>query len=457
MMKQPAKSFRRAPLKKRRPSRREQGVALVMVLTVVAVITMFVSEMTQNTTTSFQVAVSERDQLKAEYIAKSGLNLTRLLIAKEPQIRMAISPIYQMLAGHRPPQINVWRFADSILAPFANLQAAKQSMPTTGIDFSQMRGLTDTGGTFEITTQPENTMLNLNDPLFLSGNDAARSVAMQLYALMGGFQTNSPFDSMFNTLDPDGQATTRLDIVSDVVDWWDSALNEQRTIFDPGSLQVTSAGGEDDIYSRFTDPYRVKNAPFDSLEELRMIRGVSDDFWATFVQTDPEDPRTRRVTVYGSGAVNPNEARPEVLLARLCSYSGISIQPLCQEPAQAMAFTVLFSTVRMLMPISLFETGDAFLQFMQGKGEMYSMLAAFPMAKTLLQWQPITIPADVAPQMGKAFITSAAIFSIQSIGRVGHTTVRMNSVVNFDPGWQPPQMTTAKMSGLGIFIHYRLD
>ena len=451
----PRRASRRT--RRRRAARREQGVALVMVLTIVAMISVFVAEMSQNTSTAFQMAVSERDRLRAEYIARSGLNLTRLLIAKEPEIRKIIAPIYSMMLGHGPPQINVWTFANEILMPFANYQSAKEQGAGVGIDFSKMSGIKDTGGTFEVLTVSENSMININKPLFFVGDEARTSIAMQMYALLGGYQTDSPYEPMFTAIDPDGQLTSRLDIVSSVIDWWDE--DEQRTVFNPGAARVVSAGSEDDIYSRFPEPYRVKNAPYDSLEELRLIRGVSDDFWATFIQPDPEDPLSRRVTVYGSGAVNPNEARAEVLWARVCSF--VSQQPLCQDPTQRQSFVQLFSTARSMLPIALFEKPDDFLQFMEGKGKARDL---YPMLKMLLgennpllMWQPVQIPADKRAQMRQGFVTAARIFTIVSTGYVGKSRVRINTVVNFDENWTPPPLTIGKMTPLGIFHRYRID
>jgi general secretion pathway protein K len=445
------------PRPTRRSSRREQGVALILVLTVVTVIAVFVAELSANASTAFQVAVSERDRLKAEYLARSGLNLTRLLIAKEPDIRRVVAPMYSIMLGHGPPQINVWSFADDLLLPFANFKGAKAASEQTGVDFSQIQGIKDAGGTFEITSIPENSMINLNRPLFWQGDEARSSLAMQLYALTGGYQNQSPYDSLFNTVDPDGQLTTRLDIMSDVIDWWDE--DEQRTVFDPGASKVSSSGREDDIYARFPEPYRVKNAPYDSLEELRLVRGFTDDFWATFVEPDPEDPRSRQVTVYGSGAVNPNESRPEVLWSRVCSF--VPTQPLCQDPLQRRAFVQLFATARSFMPVGVFEKPGDFLNFIEGKGgarDLYPMLKMMlGKDNPLLLWVPIQIPADKRQLMTGAFVTSARIFTIQTVGRVGKTTVRLNTVVNFDENWTPPPLTTGKMTGLGIFHRYRVD
>ena len=448
---------RSAPRRRKRNSRREQGVALILVLGVIAVITVFVTELTGNASTAFQVAIGERDRLQAEYLARSGLNLTRLLIAKEPDIRRVIAPMYSIMLGHGPPQLNVWNFADALLMPFANPKGAEGAAASTGIAFSEIKGIKDVGGSFEVISIPENSMINLSKPLFWQGDEARVSLAMQLFALTGGYQNQSPYDSLFNAMDPDGQLTSRLDTVAAVIDWWDE--DEQRTLFDPGAAKVNSSGREDDIYGRFAEPYRIKNAPFDSLDELRLVRGFTDDFWATFVEPDPEDPRTRQVTVYGSGAVNPNESRAEVLWSRICSF--VSNQPLCADPLQRQAFVQLFSTARAILPIGMFERPADFLNFIEGKGnqrDLYPMLIAMlGKDNPLLLWTPVVIPPDKRGMMNGAFVTSARIFTIQASGRVNKASVKLNTVVNFDENWTPPPLTTGKMNGLGIFHRYRLD
>ena len=40
---------------------------------------------------------------------------------------------------------------------------------------------------------------------------------------------------------------------------------------------VSTDGAEDETYSRFTPPYRAKNAPFESVEELRLVAGMTKE------------------------------------------------------------------------------------------------------------------------------------------------------------------------------------
>lgn len=438
-----------------------RGVALVVVITAIAIMAVFVADLIESTTTDFHVATAERDRLKAEYLAKSGLNLTRLLIGHEKEIRAIITPFYTLLLRRPPPpQINVWDFADTLLRPFADIKGAKEEgAEGAGLDFGAMQGVKDTGGTFEVVTVPENAKINLNVPLFFDGDNTRKSTAEQLFNLTGGRQSpQSPYDPMFSARDSDGHFTTRLDICSDVIDWWD--YDDQRTTIDPGSGQVTTAGSEDNIYSQLPEPYPIKNAPFDSLEELRMIRGIGDDFWATFVDPKPDDPRARNVTIYGSGAVNVNLAQPEVLLARLCS--SLADQPLCRDPMQIAAFVSLFRTARSFIPVALFSTVDDFLNFVQGKENaglnMYAALMGFlGKDSPYMMWVPFVIPPDLANKMKAMFLVEASIFTIQSIGKVGRTQVKISTVINNDRMWIPPKGVSGTMPVLGVAQHYRVE
>ena len=438
---------------------KKQGVVLVLVLAVLSVLAVLVADLASSSTTFFKVAESKRDGLQAEYLALSGMDLTRLLIAKEPTIRNAVAGIYALILNHPPPQLNVWDFANELWIPLARPEAAEQITASSGIDFTLVEGLVPLGGSFEIKAIPENGLINASNPLFRSGSAARRQVAMELYALMGGYQSpTSPYDPLFAERDADGQYTTRLDIVSAIVDWWD--YDQTRTIFDPATSTVTEAGSEDDIYQTLPDPYEVKNAPYDSLQELRLVRGIGDDFWATFVEPEPDDPNGRRLTVYGSGSVNVNEARPEVLLATLCSFDGIREQALCNDFLQAGKFVSLLNTARSFIPIAMFGKAGDFLNFVEGKGgnrALYPTLVSLLGEENELLFLPLAIPKKIRAQVQRSFIASAAIFTVQSTGTVGNTRVRISAVVNFHNRWAPPPPNAGVMPGLGIFHHYRMD
>ena len=434
---------------------KQSGIALVMAMTTIAILGVMLADMHESTATGYAVSIAERDALRAEYMAKSALNLTRLLIAKEPEIRRSIDPLFRAMTGRRAPQLPVWKFTDAVLSPFCDEEKAEEA--AFGVfDLGLAEGLDDLPGRCKVDAVSENAKVNINDPLFSGGSQAADSVALQLFALMGGYQSPSPYDTLFQSLDADGQSTQRQDIVSSVIDWWDQ--DTLRTDFDAGEGKTRASGGEDDFYQRLDDSYQIKNAPLDSVEELRLIRGFGDEFWATFVEPVPNDPTSRTVTIYASGLVNANEAPPMVLLARLCSIAtDIS---LCTDPLEGLKFTQLLTTVRTLFPVPLFSRGSDFVDFVEGKGNekgLYTMLSNQLGEDSELLFTPVSIDPEVRNRVTRSFTTGARIFNIVATGLSGRAKVRLNTVVNFHRRWTPPPPNAGRMPGLGVFHYYRVD
>jgi hypothetical protein len=70
---------------------------------------------------------------------------------------------------------------------------------------------------------------------------------------------------------------------------------------------------------------------------------------------------------------------------------------------------------------------------------------------------PIEIPEEQRTPLARSFATSAQIFTIEAIGLVGRSQVRIESVVNFHARWVPPPPNTGRMPGLGVFHYYRMN
>ena len=439
--------------------KRQEGVALIIAIATIAILGIMLADMHETTGTAFAVSRAQRDALQAEYLAKSATNLTRLLISKEPEIRRFVDPLYQAATGRRAPQLPVWNFADAILSPFCTPEDDRDSLTQLGIDFGDTTGFDGIPGTCTVQVVSENGKINLNDPLVLDGERARNSVAVQLFSLTGGYQPESPYDALFSNADDDGNITTRLDMVSALIDWWDRDI--QRTDFDPGAATTRTGGtgAEDDsIYQLGDDPYRNKNAPFDSLQELRLVRGFDDDFWSTFIEPIPNDPESRIATIYASGLVNVNEASPQVLLARVCSEAPNIT--LCVDPLESLKFTQLLTTVRMLIPIPLFSAPADFVTFLKGGSapkELYGMLVGFLGEGNPLLFQPIALTEQQESALTETLSASADIFTIVATGQVGQSQVRLESVVNFHTRWVPPPPNAGRLPGLGVFHYYRVN
>jgi general secretion pathway protein K len=188
------------------------------------------------------------------------------------------------------------------------------------------------------------------------------------------------------------------------------------------------------------------------------VRGFNDDFWATFVEPIPNDPTSRLMTIYASGLVNINEASPQVLLGRLCSFA--PEVSLCTDPLESVKFVQILTTIRQLIPIPLFSRPTDLINFVEGKGtqkDLYGMLTGFLGPESELIFTPIEIPAEQRTPLARSFATSAQIFTIEAVALVGHSEVRIESVVNFHSRWVPPPPNSGRMPGLGVFHYYRMN
>jgi general secretion pathway protein K len=423
---------------KRRKRSPERGVAIVLVLSALTILAVMLAEFQDETSAELGSALSQRDALKAEYAARSAVNLSRLLIATEPTIRKALAPLF-LLMKQAPPQIPVWAFADQVLGAFNDSSGAEAFLGLAGVDINQGKNLGMEGAGFEISVVDEDSKVNINTPSRGDAFSQAR-LATQLIGLMAGPQ----YDAMFDNRDADDQFSDRQAICGAIIDWVDP--DQDAYVCDPHSGSAQSAGAEDSFYQLLKKPYSRKNAAFDSLQELHLVRGVGDDFWSTFVDPDPSHPDKRVLTVWGQGKVNVNTANPQTVLAVVCG-NAVPGTPLCNDPTEAAKFLSAFDMVKMFTQgAPLFGSPKVFLSALKGKGMFGSVIM-------MLGMQPIQLLSD--SEMLKAVTTESQVFSIYATGyvKVGkrETRVRVHAVVDFrgapPPGMAPGALQAANALG----------
>src|SRR6187402_3925208 len=292
--------------------RRRRGMALILVLAALTVLTVMLTEIQDESSAEFGSALSARDALVAEYAAKSAVNLSRLLIAAEPTIRRSLTLVFALVGG--PRQIPVWTYADRILGAFNDSDGSASFASLAGVDPKLGKNLGLKGAGFNLDIIDEDSKINFN--VAARGDAFSQTrLASQIVGLISGPQYNT----MFEGRDADETYTDRKAVCSAIIDWVDP--DQDTALCDPSSTTAQQTGAEDSYYQLLKQPYQRKNAAFDSLQELHRVRGVSDDFWSTFIEPDPDKPDKRIVTIWGQGAVNVNTANPQTLLAVVCQAS----------------------------------------------------------------------------------------------------------------------------------------
>ncbi len=428
----------RAPLVSRRVRRRRQrqkrGIALILVLGALTLLTVMLTEFQDATSAELGNALSERDGLKAEYAAKSAINLSRLLIAAEPTIRKPLLIILGPLLGGAP-QLPVWDYADRVLGAFNDKQGNKAFQSLAGVDLSEGENLGLDGAGFQVQIVDEDSKIDLNTA---AHNDAfsEQREATELMGLMAGPQYNP----MFENRDADGAYSDRQTICSALIDWVDGDQDAYNC--DPNSGTAQSAGAEDSFYQMLKKPYRRKNAAFDSLEELHMVRGIDDEFWNTFIDPDPSDPSKRTVTIWSQGKVNVNTANAQTLLAVICAYGPAS--PACTDPTQAASFLSAVSMAKTVIHgIPVFGSPNVFVNSVTSDQGIMGMILK------VMNVQPFKLLSK--DQLKKAITTESKVFSIYATGYVKsgkrETRTRIHAVVDFR-GAPPPGMAPGVASAL---------
>jgi len=420
---QPQNPQRRLRLSARRQRvrqrRRQRGAALIMVLGSLAILAVMLSEFQDEMSTEFASAMSDRDALKAEYAARSAVNLSRLLIAAEPTVRQAAGFLLAALGDKgKAPQIPLWEFSSQILGAFNDATGA-ESFNSLGLDASQGEGLGLDGAGFELRIVDEDSKIGLNN----AGRSSfgARDVGRQLMGLIGGPQ----YDPLFEGRDTAGDYSSRFDICSAIIDWVDANQDIENC---DATSQATSMGTEDSFYRNLNPPYQRKNAAFDSLEELRLVRGVGDDFWATFIEPNPDEPRDRPVSIWSQGKININTTSPRTLLSYVCAWAVPDTQ-LCNDPTGELpsAFlTTLAMAQGMFSGIPIFRSPKQLREALEGKGDMATFLETAGLPK---------IQFLSANGFESGLALESKVFSIYADGYVRQgrreTHVRITAVVDF--------------------------
>jgi general secretion pathway protein K len=402
----------RSLAEKLRRRRRERGIALVMVLGAITVLTVMLAEFQDDTSAEVASALADRDGVQAEYIARSAVNLGRLLVAIEPTIRQAISPLFALMKM-KVPQLPVWEFSDRLLGAFNDQEARADFGSTLGLDLTLGKNLGMVGGRWQLVIVDEDAKIDAN--LGAANEIAHIRLAKEIMALITPIQ----YDPLFLQRDAQGQFHDRLQTCSAIIDWADNDESGFSCDFSNPNAP-TSSGVEDSSYALLTKPYRRKNAPYDTLEELHVVNGVTDEFWSTFVDPDPTSPKKRVMTVWGQGLVNINTANAQTLLGVTCA--GAPLADICTDVAQAGLFLMGITMARGIsMGAPIFSSTADYISMVKGSGPLGPMLA-------LIGMKPVKFLSE--SDFAKSITVQSQMFSLYSVGIVkGYKRETRSSII----------------------------
>jgi general secretion pathway protein K len=246
----------------------------------VAILTALAVDLAYTSQVSLRIAANGRSALQATYLGKSGVAVSRLVLAFQQEVDAAVS----IPGASIPvPRLQLWRLAPvgSELADGLLGGAPPSALETE----DAARG--PAAGTFDVDIQDEGTKINFQiDAL---GQNALLGVQVQaIWQLV----CDPRWDPLFDREDANGLRVPRQDLLIYLRDWVDddvasSALSQRFApigcaIATPQNPFEPGFGDENFPYDRGDDRYRAKNARMDSLDELHLVAGIGDAFMAAF-------------------------------------------------------------------------------------------------------------------------------------------------------------------------------
>jgi general secretion pathway protein K len=238
-----------------RQASRRSGVALLLVLWVIGLLSLIVVSFAWDAKLEGNVASFARKQARAESLARSGVEIARMLLAKKSEI-----------TGNEEDED---RDKDRWYQVASDLHF--------GGSIHHVEKVGDDSITIRI--EPVETQRNINK---LKDEDWERT-----------------FEKILGL--PDEYWPVLIDSFADWIDTDDNPRND---------------GAEtDDYYSTLEKPYSAKNGPLDTIRELLLIRGFTEPILTGGI-LNPEDPKPSQITisngverlfsVFGDGTLNVN-------------------------------------------------------------------------------------------------------------------------------------------------------
>ena len=299
------------------------GVALLMVMLALALLSAVVTDLGDNEMVRYKLACNDRDAMKAQALAESGTNVARLLLA----VQAAVQPLITQLAtlGIPLPAHTVWQLIpmDSDIlkgltsgdlqqtlgldvskaveerkAKIEEVRAAKQAAfdktkEGAGKEafVAPAGGFGGFDGSFHVDVVDEEQKAVSLRGWATTLTPAARFAYAQRLFLV--FQPTR-YDFLFEDRDAQGNRTDRFELTANLYDWIDDNQDATDGRADQASWGRQSSGPEDGVYTSYRN-VRPKNAYFDSPAELRMVRGMSDAALRAFGDS---------ISIYGEAKIN---------------------------------------------------------------------------------------------------------------------------------------------------------
>ena len=257
----------------------QSGVALLVTISALSLLIALVAQFSYGTTVDVSQAANARDEIRAHYLARSAMELSRLLIKIQLKfVEPIMAQAQKMLAAMNEGQdlgisLRVTDYTGPLLGFFSGNKTDVAMLGSmVGIDTAEAKGLKIVPGSMNAEITNEDGKIDLNCG---AGPAPTRARQMVIFRLLSALTMSPRYDLLFSTPDADGRFVDRVDLARALMDWSDG--DEQMF-----SVDANSAGPEDYRYDQRADPYLAHNNYYDTIGETGLVRGMNASFTEAF-------------------------------------------------------------------------------------------------------------------------------------------------------------------------------
>lgn len=326
----------------------ERGIALIAVAGALALLGVVTAEFTTDADVEYESARNVQDDMRAHFLARSGINLSVLVI----KVQTDILDRYRNMIG----DVQLADYLPLFMGAFGGSKEEVDALGAFigGVDTSGIKGLGLPEGEFDVQVTTDDGKVNVN---CANGSEATRrALQTQLEAMF----FPEAFDDIFQREDADGWRRDRPTQVAAIIDYVD---RDNARFGAPGTPEEYG-------YENLRDRYLPKNNYIDTVGELRLVRGMDERMWTLFGSA---------FTVYGGCKQNVGALQDVNVIAALIYIAAKNPDdPVLRDPAKLWALARYVSQARNLGV--MFDSVQSFADFVKDPGGALGELFSDPNA-----------------------------------------------------------------------------
>ncbi|NIP29888.1 MAG: hypothetical protein GTO02_06480 [Candidatus Dadabacteria bacterium] len=213
-------------------AKEDRGVVLVIVVIAIAMLSTIVVDFIYSTHINYEVSTNNIRDIQAGYIARSGVNVVKAAMRSDN-----LENIARDVKSLQSERISTGNDA-------GHWELSVSSFPVGD-------------GFVSITVLDERAKLNLNSLVNQSTNQV-------------DFQVLTALNELFRYLEIDSDKSDLF--ISSLINWLDHEIVNTQNDQDPNGAAAS-------YYSSLQVPYIIKDGPLDSLDEVKLIHGMDEEFF----------------------------------------------------------------------------------------------------------------------------------------------------------------------------------